>query len=229
MGLNTNQILFVDNSNQISLVNPRPNLHKIVNKGCYVWQFNDQQIRKDLLVDSCYLERFQEILLKFKDLGPVISRHYDDMPNMELHHRNLVFMTLRLANFLKEKQISIIVFPFASNHHLEGFILEFAAEIIGAKLIFLYPTVINLLVLPIIQTNGVESRSLFPINFSKILLQGDIADLIAQMVDKNSMQLCNLKFFPFLLVKKSFYNFILLQNVFHKENFNTKAKRKLSN
>ena len=169
----TNKILFHDNQNESKYLDSFENIYKITNKGNYNWKFEGKDIDNSLEIPKQFMKEFPHIISKLKNLSPIFSRHYDDLPLMELHYRKIAFTILQLATYLKPKQIDIILFPFSANHWIEGFVLEIAGELLDSKIIFLYPTYIDYKLLPLVQTKGIESRKILSHNFSNNCISDD--------------------------------------------------------
>ena len=181
-----NRILFYDNQNESRYLDSFENIFIITNKGNFDWTFEGNKIDNSPEIPQQFMEEFPDIIAKLKYLGPIFSRHYDDLPLMELHYRKIAFMVMQLATCLKPKQIDILLFPFSANHWIEGFILEIVGELLNLKMIFLYPTYMNFQILPLVQTNGIESRKIISLNFSNNCISNDILIRIQEGVRKQS-------------------------------------------
>jgi len=168
-----NKILFHNNQNESKYLDSFENIFTITNDGNFNWKFEGENIDNTLEIPKQFMKEFPHIILKLKYLSPIFSRHYDDLPLMELHYRKIAFTILQLATYLKPKQIDVIFFPFSANHWIEGFILEIAGELLNTKIVFLFPIYIDFQLLPLIQTNGIESRKIISHNFSNNCITDD--------------------------------------------------------
>ena len=177
----------------------KPNIFFISNKGISFWKFNDEIIVFNRSFQSLKLSKYNELLEKFKSIGPVISRHHEDLNSLELDYRSLIFITLNLASLLDEKKIEFVFFPFSSNHHIESYILEFAAELIDAKLIFIYHSILDFRAIPQIQTKGIESRKLLNAEINNYSLDSDISRLVEKSV-KYSQSKIRSRWLPYVTI-----------------------------
>ena len=192
-----NVILLHNNQNESRFLDHFPNLATITNHGNFKWIYDGEEVIKQGTLKLQYLNALPQIIWKLKFLSPIFTRHYDDQPFMELNYRKIALTVINLASFIKEKNVKIIVFPFGSNHWLEGFILELAGELVGTKFVFLYPTVVDSRLLPMIQTEGVESRRIIAREYSNFSLDSDVFMKVKKTVANSNPKTFTSRFIPF--------------------------------
>lgn len=183
------RILVYSIENTKEFIPLEPNIFFISNEGVSLWKFNDEVIVFNKSFRFLKLSKYDELLEKFKSLGPIFSRFHESLTSLELNYRHLIFVTLNLASVLNEKKIDIVFFPFDSNHHIESCILEFAAELIDAKLIFTYNAVLGHRLIPQIQTKGFKSRKLINADINNYSLGSDLIGLIEKTVKNSSSKI----------------------------------------
>jgi hypothetical protein len=179
-----NRILFHNNQNESNYLDTFENIFTITNKGNFDWKFEGKDIDNSLKIPQQFMEEFPAVVAKLKYLSPIFSRHYDDLPLMELHYRKIAFTVLQLATYLKPKQFDILFFPFSANHWIEGFILEIVGELLNLKIIFLYPIYIDFMLIPLVQTNGIESRKILSHKFTNNCVPNEILSKIQEGTHK---------------------------------------------
>jgi hypothetical protein len=192
-----NVILLHNNQNESRFLDHFPNLSTITNYGNFHWNYDGKEVLQQSMLELQYLNYLPEIIWKLKYLSPIFSRHYDDQPFMELNYRKIGLTVINLASFIKQKNVKIIVFPFGSNHWLEGFILELAGELVGTKFVFLYPTVVDSRLLPMVQTEGIESRRIIAQEYSNFSLDSDVLMKVENTVANSHPKTFTTRFIPF--------------------------------
>ena len=214
-----NVILLHNNQNESRFLDHFPNLATITNHGNFKWIYDGEEVIKQGTLKLQYLNSLPQIIWKLKFLSPIFARHYDDQPFMELNYRKIALTVINLASFIKEKNVKIIVFPFGSNHWLEGFILELAGELVGTKFVFLYPTVVDSRLLPMIQTEGVESRRIIAREYSNFSLDSDVFMKVKKTVANSNPKTFTSRFIPFEKIS------IFLILLYYLKNLSRKKKR----
>ena len=202
MNQKPNKVLLHNNQNESRFLDHFENLSIISNNGNYNWTYNGEEVTQQDVKKLHQLHALPEIINKLKYLSPIFSRHFDDQPLMELHYRKIALTVVNLASLLEEENVNVIVFPFGSNHWIEGFILELAGELVGAKLVFLYATVVDSRLLPLVQTNGVESRKIISQEFSDFSLRSDVFMRVKKTVDNSHPKTLSSQYIPFERVSK---------------------------
>lgn len=75
-------------------------------------------------------------------------------------YQDLVIQTIQLSEDLKANAIVAVIFFTGASHHIDSLICELACRIVGIKQIFLYPVPMAMgRLLPVVQTNGIMTRS----------------------------------------------------------------------
>ncbi len=213
-----NAILLYNNQNESRFLNQFENLSVITNSGNFRWTYDGEEIISQRVQELHELHALPDIIYKLKYLSPIFSRHFDDQPFMELNYRKIGLTIINLATVLKDKNVKVIVFPFGSNHWLEGFILELAGELVGAKLVFLYATVVDSRLLPLIQTNGIQSRKIISQEYSDFILDSDVLTKVKKTVANSHPKTLANRFIPFQKISICLIFLYYVKNFFVKQN-----------
>lgn len=121
------------------------------------WTVNETNIPTLHTQDEA-LSSYGWVVGRLAEAYPLYSRHYDNQPRFEETLRRHSWQTLELAQFILDNEVGAVLLTTSSSHHLDSLCLELAAEIAGVPQIFLYCTVFQNRLLPIIQTRGFDTR-----------------------------------------------------------------------
>ena len=214
-----NVILLHNNQNESRFLEHFPNLATITNHGNFQWNYDGEEVLQQSVEKLQYLNTLPQIIDKLKYLSPIFARHYDDQPFMELNYRKIALTVINLASLIKQKNVKIIVFPFGSNHWLEGFILELAGELVGTKFVFLYSTVVGSRLLPMIQTEGVQTRKIISQEYSSFSLDSDVLMKVKNTVANSHPKTFTSGYIPIEKISK----FLII--LYYVKNYFTKKKK----
>jgi len=158
------------------------------------------------------LQRLPIAVEKIRNLGPVISRHLDDQPGMELHLRTLGLQIVALAESLWKNNFSYAIQFTSVSHWLDSFILEIACELAGVKQIFLYATIFEGRLLPMIQHAGIQTRRPLGIEVSNHVLaesfELDIYNYRTRLFSSEQKNIKNYRVAQILIFKSYFRNYL---------------------
>jgi hypothetical protein len=143
---------------QKSLLENKPNVHYIQFLPPDGWIIDNVPVPKCPSLNSSFFEYFDEVLDRLIKSGPIFSRHYDDLPSMELVLRSTTLSILAIAEKMSATGTNKCVLGTAASHHLRTLMLEIACQISGIEQIFEYYIFENR-VLPLRQSKSIKDRS----------------------------------------------------------------------
>lgn len=148
-------------------------LCRIRNVGDFEWFVDDIQVSSNL--NNTFISHYGFILKEIDSITPIFCRFYDDLPNLELHKRKILFTILNLAEMLYCANLKFCIFLTGSTHHIDTFICDMACRISGINKIYLYTTLFTKdRLLPILQTGGVDTRKPLLLDLSDFSFQDAI-------------------------------------------------------
>jgi hypothetical protein len=133
----------------------------ISNRGEFDWEVNGKKVVINLKSLSFnYETSYKKVIGEFKNSSKIFNRHCESNQQTELIYQDLVIQAIQLAEDLKANAVVAVIFFTGASHHIDSLICELACRIVGIKQIFLYsvPMAMDRL-LPLVQTNGVVTRS----------------------------------------------------------------------
>ncbi len=143
---------------QKSLLENKTNVHYIEFLPLDGWFIDNELVTNCPSLNSTYFKYFDEVLSRLIKSGPIFSRHYDDLPSMELVLRSSTLSILAIAEKMSAAKITKCVLGTAASHHLSTLMLEIACQISGIEQIFEYYIFENR-VLPLRQSESIKDRS----------------------------------------------------------------------
>jgi hypothetical protein len=141
-----------------SLADNFTNLVNISNNGELVWLIDGNLINEAIDLGFSF-DQYEKIIKELLSSMPIFSRFYDDLPNLNLYLRDLAICIIKLVKALKDSKINCVIMRTASSHHIDSLLLETACQIASIKIIFLNLVVFDNRLLPIIQNEGIRSRT----------------------------------------------------------------------
>jgi hypothetical protein len=133
--------------------------------GLYDWYLGEISIAE---VDYLSLaSEFQFVLDALQEFGPIFTRHYDDLPNMELHKRDIGIYILKIATALSASGIKFVIFPTGVSHHLVTVIGEIACRVAKVTQIFTYTTSISERLVILEQLDSIYDRHALETKFGE--------------------------------------------------------------
>lgn len=139
-----------------------PDIINISSNGELNWFINERLVDVPLNFQLSF-DQYEKICKELILNLPIFSRFFDDLPNINLHIRDLAICVLKIARALKNAKVNCVVMRTASSHHIDSLMLEAACKIYSIKLVFLNLIIFENRLLPIIQNNGIISRK--PLGF----------------------------------------------------------------
>ena len=137
-------------------------------------------------VNDNFISKYDFIIQEINQIMPIFCRHYDDLPNLELHKRKILFTILNLADSLSKLNLSFVIFKTNSSHHIDSFICEMACRILSINQIFLYLTLFQKdRLLPMIQKDGIGTRKPLLLNISNFSFQNEINNIHSEYKASN--------------------------------------------
>jgi hypothetical protein len=133
----------------------------ISNRGEFEWIVNSKKVSSNFKnAGFDYDTDYKMLIGEFSKSSKIFERHFEPSQQSELIYRDLAIQTIKLSEELKANAVVSVIFFTGSSHHIDSLICELACRIAGIKQIFLYsiPMARGRL-LPVIQTNGVITRS----------------------------------------------------------------------
>ncbi len=164
---------------------------------------------------------YGEILTKINKNIPILIRHYDSLPFLELDIRRIAFTVMKLASLFKENQIKALAFPTGIPHHLDSLICQVACEINCIAQVFFYPTIIDRRVLPTIIMHDITDRKIIKTNCSKYILPQNSEFILSRLqLDLGGKVVSNFCEAQLRMIYRSFKNlyFHCKQSIFDKRN-----------
>lgn len=122
------------------------------------WLIDNEMIPLCPSLNSWVFTHYENVLERLIKSGPIFSRHFDDMPSMELVLRSTALSILAISEKMAAARIDKCVLGTAASHHLDTLMLEIACQIAGIEQIFEYYIFENR-VLPLRQCESIEDRS----------------------------------------------------------------------
>ena len=159
-------------------------LCRIRNIGEFDWFVDDIKVSDK--VNDNFISKYDFIIQEINQIMPIFCRHYDDLPNLELHKRKILFTILNLADSLSKLNLTFVIFKTNSSHHIDSFICEMACRILNINQIFLYLTLFQKdRLLPIIQRDGISTRKPLLLNISNFSFQNEISNIHSEYKASN--------------------------------------------
>jgi len=136
-------------------------IHIYKQSGLQNWSRNNEPVKQFLFMgDPETAAQFTFILDRLRSSEPVFTRHYENLVSLEKAFREISLTILSLANDLARNNVSVVVFPTMSSHHIDSLIMEIACQVNQIPQIFQYIPVVANRCLLIIQKMKIEDRQL---------------------------------------------------------------------
>jgi hypothetical protein len=140
------------------LLQDKLGIHFVEHHSSEGWVIDNEKIPLCPSLNSWVLNHYENVLQRLIESGPIFSRHYDDLPSMELALRSTTLSILAISEKMSLARIDKCVLGTAASHHLDTLMLETACQIAGIEQIFEYYVPENR-VLPLRQKKSIEDRS----------------------------------------------------------------------
>ncbi len=125
-----------------------------------IWKINGLEVKvQNNGLDNDLLGKTDFIITQFRINNVLILRHHKIKLDLELKYRELAILVMNLAQALRNNNISKVVFKTSSSHHVNSLVLEIACRICNIEQIFLYQVAFINRLIPVFQTQGIESRT----------------------------------------------------------------------
>jgi hypothetical protein len=116
--------------------------------------------------DICFTEDFDAVVKALRSWTPIFYRWLGRADRYELDIRNSAILILKLITSLRDYEVDRAVFFTGASHHIHTVIFELACVFANVKQVFLYNEAVTRRILPLIQTDGIESRIPAGVNVS---------------------------------------------------------------
>lgn len=179
---------------------------------------------------------------------PLWTRWVPNASQYENKKENSIYKIYNIFSSLKYYKINGIIFNTSIAHHLDSSFLSIACRLNKIDQIYLYGQVINGRLLPILQSDDINSRYLLNLELCKFNFEKDIEEFVDRKKN-NLLPTQNFDFLPFknelTLFKKKFFRLLFknwdksllyvilflirreIQNLFRQINFPAKARNNL--
>jgi len=128
------------------------------------WFCDDESIcNSSIAWDSRLGSRLQFAIEKLRTSEPIFARHFQNLMDLEKTYREIALSILSLSNDLENKEISSMVFPSMSSHHIDSLMMEIACQLNDIPQVFQYIPVIENRCIPVVQNHGVADRRILSI------------------------------------------------------------------
>lgn len=165
----------VSRGHSLELFRTRADLIPISWNSALSWKLNGTNIPRIPSGES--IQYFPQVYKKLESLIPIYSRFGTFLPMLDNSLRLLSLQIISIAEHLSEKDVKVLIMCTASSHHLETQMLEIACHLIAIPQVFEVMLPGTSAFLPIVQRNGVGSRTVFPYRFG-VSKDQSILDLI---------------------------------------------------
>jgi hypothetical protein len=140
--------------------------HSLISADQNYWKIDNHVLEAYGNWNDLDLSKYFEILDAVRAITPTLSRHFDDLPSLDLHMRNITFQIYSLADAFKTFKIELFVHSTSSPHWLESWVCDIACRLNGIPQLYLYATVFNGNLIPIIQRGDSSTKSVLVGNYS---------------------------------------------------------------
>lgn len=213
---NNSEIIFINEKNyKILLKDHRESFH---------YRFNNEDL---FFKNSSLIIRTKEIRDEINNWSTLWTRWISKSEKYEIFRENSSLHIIKIILTLSSLNIRCMIFHTSVPHHFDSFCIYLACKILKIPTIFLYSTVINGDLLPLIQKNGINTRKPFNKKISNTKYDLIIEDFINNLKEKKPPKTNpkNNRFNTSFVFSLIALNYLSLKHKIYRKIFKTKSNQ----
>ena len=101
-----------------------PTIHIYRQEGLLIWSHNNEPVKQfSYLHESKAATQLDFILGRLRSSESIFVRHFENLTNLESSYREIAMTILAISQDLAGREISTVVFPTMSSHHLDSLMM----------------------------------------------------------------------------------------------------------